>query len=416
MVQFKELTTLQKWIVERKVGRNDEISLTGETWKRLGDIPELATFFEIVEQAKRAEMLAATGPDPFGTGERGQQKGRGAPPGPPLLGELPRGPGRGAVPGSADEAPPPRALGGGRLGPDLQEEARPPVKGPGMSFDLSGGASTGAEPAFARKTLGMGRPSAPMPPYARKGRGGWVVLGVLLGTGAFVALHEGVRSQLLSWLSQMAPGLAAERSTFDDLDAGVAEALDAGAPVVEAPKVVEKPEVDAGRAAPPVAEPKAEAPEPKKAEVPEKAPGDLQAAFREAGAPGTDSAGTRGFDAVLRRADALRLRGRHDAALDAYAKAAELDPERPEPLVGKALVLFDRGLHAQAEVAFLQALSIDRQHGNALMGLAETYRALGKRAEAIQYYEKYLETSPQGSDVEAARSALEQLKGEEGSP
>ena len=40
------------------------------------------------------------------------------------------------------------------------------------------------------------------------------------------------------------------------------------------------------------------------------------------------------------------------------------------------------------------------------MGLAETYRALGKRAEAIQYYEKYLETSPQGSDVEAARSAL----------
>src|SRR5688572_27512409 len=34
--RFKELTTLQKWIVERKVGRDDEISKTGRSWKRLG--------------------------------------------------------------------------------------------------------------------------------------------------------------------------------------------------------------------------------------------------------------------------------------------------------------------------------------------------------------------------------------------
>ena len=35
---LKDLTTLQKWIVERKVSRDDEISLTGDSWKRLGDI------------------------------------------------------------------------------------------------------------------------------------------------------------------------------------------------------------------------------------------------------------------------------------------------------------------------------------------------------------------------------------------
>src|SRR4051812_911079 len=56
---FKELTTLQKWIVERKVSRDDEISLTGESWKRLGNIAELASFFQVVEEAQRATQLSA---------------------------------------------------------------------------------------------------------------------------------------------------------------------------------------------------------------------------------------------------------------------------------------------------------------------------------------------------------------------
>src|SRR3954471_6591714 len=47
--RFKELTTLQKWIVERKVGRDDEISKTGKTWKKLGEIAELASFFQVVD-------------------------------------------------------------------------------------------------------------------------------------------------------------------------------------------------------------------------------------------------------------------------------------------------------------------------------------------------------------------------------
>lgn len=48
---FKELTTLQQWIVECKVSRDDHISRSGETWKRLGDIVELASFFQVVDAA-----------------------------------------------------------------------------------------------------------------------------------------------------------------------------------------------------------------------------------------------------------------------------------------------------------------------------------------------------------------------------
>ena len=50
--RFRELTTLQQWIVERKVTRDTEISRTGETWKKLGDITELVSFFAIVDQAQ----------------------------------------------------------------------------------------------------------------------------------------------------------------------------------------------------------------------------------------------------------------------------------------------------------------------------------------------------------------------------
>ncbi len=56
---FKELTTLQQWIVERKVGREDQISRSGETWKRLGDIAELSSFFQVVDAATAAQSAAA---------------------------------------------------------------------------------------------------------------------------------------------------------------------------------------------------------------------------------------------------------------------------------------------------------------------------------------------------------------------
>ena len=54
---FRELTTLQKWIIEQKVSRDDEISAQGDQWKRLGNIPELASFFQVVEAAERSKIL-----------------------------------------------------------------------------------------------------------------------------------------------------------------------------------------------------------------------------------------------------------------------------------------------------------------------------------------------------------------------
>jgi Tetratricopeptide repeat len=56
---FREMTTLQKWIIEQKVSRDDEISLSGDQWKRLGNIAELASFFQVVEAAERVRAQPA---------------------------------------------------------------------------------------------------------------------------------------------------------------------------------------------------------------------------------------------------------------------------------------------------------------------------------------------------------------------
>src|SRR5215831_3847934 len=60
--RFRELTTLQQWIVERRVSREHEISRTGDTWKPLGEIAELASFFQVVDLATRSGEHEQTQP------------------------------------------------------------------------------------------------------------------------------------------------------------------------------------------------------------------------------------------------------------------------------------------------------------------------------------------------------------------
>ena len=57
VIAFRELTSMQKWIVERKFGRDDEISLHGDHWKRLGDIAELQPFFLLLDDVDRVHAL-----------------------------------------------------------------------------------------------------------------------------------------------------------------------------------------------------------------------------------------------------------------------------------------------------------------------------------------------------------------------
>ncbi|HVU50741.1 MAG TPA: zinc-ribbon domain-containing protein, partial [Polyangia bacterium] len=51
--RLRDLTTLQKWVVERRVSRADRVSHRGGAWRTLGEIEELRPFFDVVDQADR---------------------------------------------------------------------------------------------------------------------------------------------------------------------------------------------------------------------------------------------------------------------------------------------------------------------------------------------------------------------------
>ncbi len=346
---FRELTTLQKWIIEQKVSRDDEISLSGEQWKRLGNIAELASFFQVVEAAERGKAPAVT-PVPMSLPVYGVTLQ--APPGfapPPAYPAAPYG-----------ATPPPAPL------PEYRQE---PLVGPApvptVEVDL------GPEELASLK----------------KGRVGRVALAVLV----FLVAGGGA-----GWLlaPELFRGLLPRTPATDGGAAAVAvpltiEVKPPATPAAEAP-----PAAPAPVAAPePVAERAVEPPPEQIAKPPEKAP-----------------AAPKGPKALLAEAAKLREAGKVERALDVYGRVIEEDGENVGALTGRGLCYFDLGRYPPAEASFQAALGISPDEPDALLGLAETYRWQGKAEEAIRYYQKYLDKHPGGEEADVARNALEQLR------
>jgi len=384
--QFRELTTLQKWIVERKVSRDDEISLNGDTWKRLGNIAELASFFQVVDEAQKAQQFqalqsaGALGYVPPGATPAG---GYAIPSGDAMQPQL-------SFPGPAAyrSAPPMQSAAMSASSMPMQAQPQvnvtvhnpvaqpmaPPVSIPGPAAQVAPtrAARTATDDDLAAAKLRKGGPS-----------GALIALLVLavLGGGGYLGYSQW-------WVPQQE---AKERE---------AQALaDAQRKAVEAEK--EK-----------------KAAEDKLAEQ-EKAKKAAEEAARAAAAAATADAGTtvavaakqpRDFDGWMTLGDKLREREKAEAALDAYGRAADLNPDRAEPHAGRGLALMDMGQKLPAEAAFLQALRLNPRYGVALMGLAETYRNEGKNDEAKKYYEQYLDVLPSGPEAAVARQALQRLQ------
>jgi predicted Zn finger-like uncharacterized protein len=63
-VQFKDLTVLQRWIVEGRIRRADEISRSGSKWRALGDIAELEPFFRVYDDAEKLRQMQQSRGEP----------------------------------------------------------------------------------------------------------------------------------------------------------------------------------------------------------------------------------------------------------------------------------------------------------------------------------------------------------------
>jgi predicted Zn finger-like uncharacterized protein len=321
---FRELTTLQKWIIEQKVSRDDEISLAGEQWKRLGNIAELASFFQVVEAAER---------------------------------------GRAQTAGPAVTPVPIPAL----YGVALQAPVYPPPYGQ-VAYPPSYAAQTPEPTPTVEVDLGPPEDLAAV----KKVRGGraWVAVLALLAAGGAAA-----------WM--LAPRLLPGKAAVPE---AVAVPITIAVPPQEPPPPAAAPVPAPEPVAEAAVEPPPEAIAPRPPPVP------------------------RGPKALLAQAARLRDRGEVEKALDLFGQVSDADPENVAALTGRGLCYLDLERYPPAEASFEAALGIRADEPEALLGLAETYRWQGKRADAIRYYERYLDAHPEGEEAAVARNALEELR------
>ena len=106
----------------------------------------------------------------------------------------------------------------------------------------------------------------------------------------------------------------------------------------------------------------------------------------------------------------MRDAGQTEAALTLYIRAAQEEPTNADALAGRGLCYLDLSEYAPAKASFQEALQADARNGEALMGLAETFRYEGRTAEAVKYYQEYLAAHPRGESAVAARNAIQSLK------
>lgn len=427
--EFKELTTLQKWIVERKVGRDDEISLLGDSWKRLGNISELASFFQVVDDARRGEQLASLQP-PTPVPPASLV----SPPVPPRPSAPPAAPSKapGRPPSPKLELPPPTFEAPKSLDP-LKETLRqpsfsaPPPPDPVPRLEnvtlrdkdfapppppADDSSRFGALPKVAppekspRQAPRAAAPADDWEPPKQSGAGRWigallVLAGLGGGVGYYLAVYapEQERARLAAEAqAQQAKDAEATRVRAEEERAAQEQARQVAAAAEEAAAKA-KAQADAEAAA---------------AAAKAKAEEEAAAAAKvvDAGPPTKVARVPRDFDGLLAQADRLRERDRPEAAMDLYGAAADLQPERVEPLAGRGLALLDMGSTLQAEASFEQALKLNARYAPALMGMAEALKAQGKKTKAVDFYERYLEVMPSGSEAEVARKNVKLLKGE----
>jgi tetratricopeptide (TPR) repeat protein len=114
---------------------------------------------------------------------------------------------------------------------------------------------------------------------------------------------------------------------------------------------------------------------------------------------------------ALRRGHVALARGRNDAAMAAYAEAAEIAPDRALPFVGIGNACLGLQRPADALAAFARALERAPGDEGALVGRADALVDLGRRVEAAQALDRLallFEDSNRPADAcDAARRALE---------
>ncbi len=120
---------------------------------------------------------------------------------------------------------------------------------------------------------------------------------------------------------------------------------------------------------------------------------------------------------ALKRGHVAALRGRLDEALDAYAEASRIAPERATPHTAAGTALLRRKRPADALAYYEAASRLAPRDEAALLGRAQALVALDRRLEAADVYDSLAElragSGKLADAVDAARRSLELAEGRE---
>jgi predicted Zn finger-like uncharacterized protein len=444
---FKDLSVLQKWVIERKALRDDEVSSPGRPWTRLAELSELDPFFSLVEQARKAPAASATAgqpavqppmmlyPPPPAPETRRQARGEG----PVLPGALPaidpdhwEGP---AARGSAREPAWTADAGRRTRQPDRPHrpaERRAVRSGRGASLALlvvlalvGAGAAWLARPAWlgfqedgpvarAPEAVPAMPAPAPVPVPVRRAKPTATPKPPPspAGTPLPAAQGEGEKA---------GPGAGGEKVADASPPAStpLPDPLPAvrgeGETVAAAPAATPNPPSSAAPAEP--SQPRPPAPGQDKLGQGSPAVRDerVQASpagrdERVQGSAPVAPPKARTAQNLIAQGSRLRERGKAQPALEIFNRALDIDESNPDALAGRGLCYLELSQYPEAEASFQAALQAAPENADALMGLAETYRYQGLRPDAVAYYKKYLAAHPDGADAVAATNAIEALK------
>jgi predicted Zn finger-like uncharacterized protein len=461
VIAFRELTSMQKWIVERKFGRDDEISLHGDHWKRLGEIAELQPFFLLLDEVDRVHQLeerlrraevpdeapegleralggasptaragptptptpirletpidtttgpaAAAGPVPGGSSdlfpERGEVRAETVTPSEPSRTE-PSEPARTGTPSAFSLEEIREAT---RPSPDDAPMPDGPVEPPGPTDEdaerpeFTRRAGLGVDPGVVDDSEGWEPPRRSKMPFLAT-----FLVVVLLGlaAGAYFMIWVPSQEEKLrqeaerARIEQSEKARAAQDSEVREREQRAKQELLAGmAARADAGAASTPPtRADAGTGGSPPAEP------PRGAVEPPRPPPATPARTAVVGR------GARTFDEWLALGDRNRDHDRARAALGAYGRAIALEPSRPEAYQGQGRALLDLGDSRSAVSAFRRALQANSRYSVAEFWLGEAYRRTGQNSEAAAAYARYLELAPEGSEAARAREALKAVR------
>jgi predicted Zn finger-like uncharacterized protein len=123
-----------------------------------------------------------------------------------------------------------------------------------------------------------------------------------------------------------------------------------------------------------------------------------------------DSAPAGDYNKIVAQADRLLENGRTEQARKLYEKALVGRPDGVEAMTGLGYCDLDRERFLAAVDHFKRALQIAPEFGEALIGLAESYKVRGEKGQALDYYRRYLKAQPNGPRAAMAQKNVRELE------